>query len=194
MAADNTLFLTPLLASCGAIAAFLGARHQHISSLIRKKTEYIFTQDDLQTEELENIMAQIILFSNRNNVIEEAVFSSLFGGIVFAADIVIFHFASDIPLGWMIVFVLFGSIALALSLYLAIKEFSQSRRTLDLEIFLAGSKQFKSNVDTNRDTILGMYGKSEEQRKKYLEYLLEQAKEVRIKRQGRLDKLLKKRK
>jgi hypothetical protein len=124
------------------------SRHQHISSLIRKKTEYIFYQYheskiDLSEEEIENIMTQIVLFYDRNKTIEDAVYSSLIGGIIFAIDIVIFHeFAANASpeSQWMIVFVIPGLVFLALSLCLAIKEFKQSSLTLDLEIILAGSK------------------------------------------------------
>jgi Uma2 family endonuclease len=193
--ADNSIsFLTPLLASCGAIAAFLGNRHQHLSGLIRKKTEYISSKyTELTREEVDNIMAQIILFADRNRTIEEAVFSSLTGGILFATDIVIFHFDSDISLGWTIVFVGSGLTALAYSLYLAICEFSQSKLTLDLEIILAGSKKHtiftnKGKLDVNN--LLTIYGDSDEQPEKYLQYLLRQAKKIGDKKRGRLKKLI----
>jgi hypothetical protein len=189
--ADNTSFLTPLLASCGAIAAFCGTRHQHLSGLIRKKTEHIFSQyNDLKPAEVENMMAQITLLRYRNGLIESAAMSSLFGGFLFAACIVSIHFTSAESI--LVLLICLGLFGLLLSLYIAIEEFTQSSNTLDLEIFLSSSKYRKTGATEGKLGInnLLMYGQTEEQQKEYLKYLLNQAKAVAEKKRGRVANLL----
>ena len=189
MAVDNTFFLTPLLASCAAITAFLGNRHQHLSGLICKKTEYIFiNSEELEQKDVQNIMAQITLLRDRNSTVEIAVLFSLFGAIGFALCIFVFHiFPGDISiLGWILIS--FGILLLGASLYHAIFEFVQSSLTLDLEIFLGRSKYRKIAATQG---ILGfndllMYGESKEQQQKYLDYLLKQAADVGKKQQEKI--------
>ena len=79
---SETLFLTPLLASCGVIAAFLGVRHQHLSSLIRGKEAQLAlsTRKELKPTDIKNIMTQVILFRQRNQIVKNTMLASLVGG------------------------------------------------------------------------------------------------------------------
>lgn len=189
--ADSTSFLTPLLASCGVIAAFLGNRHQHLSGLIRRKTEYIFSQhDELKPAEVENMMAQITLLRYRNGLIETAVLSSLFGGFIFAACIVFIHFTSVESI--LLLLICFGLFGLLLSISTTVEEFTQSSYVLDLEIFLSSFKYRKLAASEGKLGVnnLLMYGQTEKQQEEYLQYLLNQAKVVAEKKRGRVANLL----
>ncbi len=188
---DNLSFLTPLLASCGAVVAFLGNRHQHLSGLIRKKTEYIFSQcNELKPEEVENMMAQVTLLRYRNGLIESAVWSSLFSASVFAICIVLTHYLTSIESIFLLI--CSGLCLLLFSLYIAREEFTQSSYVLDLEIFLSFSK-YRDFSAKERSLIVNnllMYGETEVQQNKYLEYLLNLSKEAGEKKRGRVEQLL----
>lgn len=193
--ADNTSFLTPLLASCGVIAAFLGNRHQHLSGLINKKTEHIFDRyDELKPVEVENMMSQLTLLRHRNGLIESAVLLSLFGGSIFAVSIAFIHFIYNESAFLLIICL--GIFSLLLSLAIAVEELTQSSRVIDLEIFLSSSKYRKLSPTKGKLGVnnLLMYGETEEQQKEYLEYLLNHAKEIAKKKQGRIENLLKSKK
>ncbi len=188
-------FLVALLASSGAIAAFLNNRNQYLSGLICKKAEYIFDHhNELEPKEVEIIMAQLTLLRVRNRVVETSVIFSIISSIAFAVYIYLLKLPlskSISVIGWICI--LSGVALLILSFYFAMIEFVDSTLVLDLEILLARFKYKKTGFLMEKklgENDLLMYGKTEKQQKEYLEDLLNQAQKKATEQQVRIARRL----
>jgi hypothetical protein len=149
-----------LAATAAAIMTVLGARHSHLSGLIRAQVDRLWEKDNEQRLGLQkNLMVQIGLFRERNLQIRTsmkyayvafvfAVLAAIIGVVFFAtqAPVMAGDAASGTPKPEPVLvgfFLLFGLIGLAFlasfclwwSLHLAYLEFRDSPTTLDLEIY-----------------------------------------------------------
>jgi len=138
---DSTA-IPALLASCFAISALLGVRHQHLSSLIREKTKEIKSLRNLETDEsrklVVNAMKQIEIFYKRNNRLRLAVYSSFIADVLFSLEVIPpipWTFSSYFP-----AYIGFGFLVLALGI--VCYEFHVSPDTLEFEIL---SVEYKVN-------------------------------------------------
>jgi hypothetical protein len=132
-----SVFLTTSLAICGVLVAFLGARHQHLSGLIRAKAKQIISPKDqpLLPKTIENIMVQVSLFRYRNHIIRWVMQAALFGGLFLAVDVWLVQTsnASSIQIiGWAVL----GLGLLPGAVWFTVRGFFQSQTTLDLELML----------------------------------------------------------